>query len=195
MSNTKLPALPASTHCIPYPSVEDIVFTPDQMRSYALEAIAADRERQAGEAVAFEGFLCRAWGETDLTAAQIATDWTGVCKFAVREWLGDENDTHWDGTNTLDQLKADFDEHENDGCGGPLVYTFEIGGFSVERVFAHAVIAAAPSPDGKAEQAEAPSEPDMASPDYRAGWNDGVDMMTKAMWRATQSTVTEEEKK
>lgn len=91
----------------------------------------------AGEAapVAFDAFLCRAWGETDMPCAELVRDWDGVRRFMIREWLGEE-----DGEQLL-QLKDDFDKHEEDmgRNGGPLSYPFEIGGVSVERVcgFAH----------------------------------------------------------
>ncbi len=86
-----------------------------------------------------DGFLCRAWGETELTAAELVSDWDGVRRFMVREWLGSEDATNHSGVNSLDLLKADFDEHEEDKRGGPLSYEFEIGGVSVERVCAHGI--------------------------------------------------------
>ncbi len=81
-----------------------------------------------------EVFLCRAWGESDHPCAELVADWNGVRDFMVREWLGAADATDYDGTVTLDRLKEDFDEHEADERGGPLEYTFEIGGVSVERV-------------------------------------------------------------
>ncbi len=34
-----LPELPVCTHCVPYPGPEDILFTAEQMREYALAAL------------------------------------------------------------------------------------------------------------------------------------------------------------
>lgn len=82
----------------------------------------------------FDAFLCRAWGETDLPSAALVPDWEGVRAFMVREWLGEEDATDYDGENTLDRVKAGFDEHEEDQRGGPFEIVFEIGGVSVERV-------------------------------------------------------------
>jgi len=79
-------------------------------------------------------FLCRAWGESDHPCAELVPDWNGVRDFMVREWLGAADATNYDGTVTLDQLKEDFDEHEQDERGGPYEVIFEIGGVSIERV-------------------------------------------------------------
>lgn len=87
--------------------------------------------------LAFDAFLCRAWGETDMPSAELVRDWEGVRCFLIREWLGVEEEEE------LVQFKEDFDNHEADmgtsGNSGPFSYTFEIGGVSVERVcgFAH----------------------------------------------------------
>jgi hypothetical protein len=83
---------------------------------------------------AFEAFLCRAWGESDLPSAELVIGWDGVRRFMVREWLGAEDATDYDGTVTLDRLKADFDEHEEDQRGSVYEIEFEIGGVSIERV-------------------------------------------------------------
>lgn len=83
---------------------------------------------------AFDAFLCRAWGETDLPSAELVADWDGVRRFMVREWLGADDATDYDGTVTLDRLKADFDEHEEDERGSLYEIEFEIGGVSIERV-------------------------------------------------------------
>lgn len=90
-------------------------------------------------------YLCRAWGETDLPCAEIVSDWEGVRQFMVREWLGSADQTDYDGAVTLDRLKADYDEHEEDQRGGPFVNEFEIGGVSVEKIVRLA--APAPAPD------------------------------------------------
>lgn len=81
-----------------------------------------------------QAFLCRAWGESDLPAAELVPDWDGVRAFMVREWTGSEDATADDGTNYLDELKEEFDRHEEDERGGPYEIRFEIGGVSVERV-------------------------------------------------------------
>jgi hypothetical protein len=96
-------------------------------------------QQQAKPLTVFDGFLCRAWGESELPVAELVSDWDGVRRFMVREWLGSEDATNYSGGNSLDQLKADFEEHEEDQRGGPLSYEFEIGGVSVERVCAHGI--------------------------------------------------------
>jgi hypothetical protein len=95
-------------------------------RLYALQTV----KPQAGEAVAFDAFLCRAWGETDMPAVELVTDWEGVRRFMIREWLGEEDEEQ------LLQLKDDFDAHEEKmgRNGGPFAIEFEIGSVSVERV-------------------------------------------------------------
>lgn len=86
------------------------------------------------QAKAFDAFLCRAWGETDLPVAELVTDWEGVRHFMAREWLGEDDAPNLDGESTLDTLKEDFDAHEADQRGGPYSIEFEIGGVSIERV-------------------------------------------------------------
>jgi len=83
---------------------------------------------------AFDAFLCRAWGETELPSAEIVLGWEGVRRFMVREWLGKDCATDADGTVTLDRLKAGFDEHEAELESCAYIIEFEIGGVSVERV-------------------------------------------------------------
>ncbi|MGJ7529813.1 hypothetical protein [Variovorax sp. GB1P17] len=93
---------------------------------------APQASSKGGEAVAqaFDAFLCRAWGETDLPSAELVADWEGVRRFMVREWLGEEDD------EVLLQIRDDFAQHEEDmgTNGGPLSVAFEIGGVSIERV-------------------------------------------------------------
>jgi hypothetical protein len=81
-------------------------------------------------AKAFDAFLCRAWGETELPSAELATDWEGVRRFLVREWLGEEDE------EALLQVHDDFVHHDEnmDIKGGPFLIEFEIGGVSIERV-------------------------------------------------------------
>ncbi|RIX74445.1 hypothetical protein [Acidovorax cavernicola] len=105
----------------------------------AVQAKAAPGDNQGQDRPverAFDAFLCRAWGETDLASAELVTDWEGVRRFMVREWLGEEDATDYDGEVTLDRLKKDFDTHEEEhnGRGGAYEVEFEIGGVSVERV-------------------------------------------------------------
>lgn len=107
-------------------------------------AVGASPEPSKGAYV--DAFLCRAWGETELTSAEIVEGWAGVRAFMVREWLGEEDATNGDGGNTLDQLKADFDEHNEDQRGGAYTLEFEIGGVSVERVTGWAAVGASVQP-------------------------------------------------
>jgi hypothetical protein len=92
---------------------------------------------------AFDAFLCRAWGETDLPSAELVPDWEGVRRFMVREWLGEVHALNDDDTVVLDQLKEDFDAHEEDQRGGEFTVEFEIGGVSIERVCGFAAPGAA----------------------------------------------------
>ena len=117
----------------------------------AVRTNAAPEDGQASAvAKAFDAFLCRAWGETDLPSAELVTDWEGVRRFMVREWLGEEDATDYDGTVTLDRLKADFEEHEKDQRGGAYEVEFEIGGVSIERVCGFAAPGAAIGSDARA---------------------------------------------
>ena len=97
-------------------------------------ATEGGQEQAQAVAKGFDAFLCRAWGETDLPSAELVLDWEGVRRFMIREWLGAEDATDYDGTVTLDRLKEDFDEHEADMRGGTFEVEFEIGGVSIERV-------------------------------------------------------------
>jgi hypothetical protein len=93
--------------------------------------------------ICFDAFLCRAWGETDLPSAELATDWEGVQRFLIREWIGEEDATDYEGTPTLPGVKESFEEHEKDmgTNGGPFSIEFEIGGVSIERVCGFAAAA------------------------------------------------------
>jgi hypothetical protein len=82
-----------------------------------------------------EGFLCYAWGETDLPVALFAADRSGVFRFFVCEWFGDPKDPGLPAA--MEQLDShDFRE-------GPLEWTFEIGGVRVERVYGYEALTAA----------------------------------------------------
>ena len=85
----------------------------------------------------FEGFLCRAWGETDLPCAEVVRDWDGVSRFMVREWLGGEDAADADGTPTLQRVMYELKNREW-GEDGNWVARFEIGGVSVEPVYSFA---------------------------------------------------------
>jgi hypothetical protein len=80
-------------------------------------------------------YLCRAWGETDLPCVAIARSRDEVRQFYIDQWLGDDKAADYDGTPTLPRLMEEFDEHPWQD-GEEISYTFEIGGVSVERVFA-----------------------------------------------------------
>jgi hypothetical protein len=109
----------------------------------AIQANASLTGSDGLEAKAFDAFLCRAWGETDLPSAELVAGWEGVRRFMIREWLGEQDATDYDGTVTLDRLKEEFDEHEDDMRGGAFEVEFEIGGVSIERVCGFAAHGAA----------------------------------------------------
>lgn len=80
-------------------------------------------------------FLCRIWGEDiDHTLTAIVPDWKGVRRFCAEFWTGDVDATNEDGSSTLGDLKAGFDEHEADERGGAYTEEWEIGGISIERI-------------------------------------------------------------
>jgi hypothetical protein len=105
----------------------------------AIHAYATRLSGQVGEPVAkyFDGYLCRAWGETDQPCAEVVRDLDGLKRFMVREWLGDENETDLDGGNTLQRFVDDFESHNWDN-EDVFKYEFEIGGVSVERCYSYA---------------------------------------------------------
>jgi hypothetical protein len=120
-------------------TIEDAGYMLDSNDCIAIvrqEFARATTPRPASEPVAFiqDGFICRAWGESDHPAVAFVPDWEGVRQFMVREWLGDDDATDYDGENTLDRLKRDFAEHETDQRDGVYEIEFEIGGVSIERV-------------------------------------------------------------
>jgi hypothetical protein len=85
-----------------------------------------------------EGYLCYAWGETDLPVALFAADRSGVFRFLVCEWFGDPKDQ---------ELPAAMDRFDNhDFREEPLEWTFEIGGVRVERVYGYEALTATPPP-------------------------------------------------
>lgn len=86
----------------------------------------------------FIGYLCRAWGETEHPSAELVRDLNGVRRFMVREWLGEEDATDYDGTPTLPAI---MEEIEGRDWRGEWHIEFEIGGVSVEQVFGTAIAA------------------------------------------------------
>ncbi|RST54139.1 hypothetical protein [Variovorax sp. DXTD-1] len=106
----------------------------DAMLAAAPAVAPAPASEAAGEA--FDAFLCRAWGETELPSAELVPDWEGVRRFLIREWLGKEDD------ELLLTIRDDFAQHEeNMGAnGGAFSITFEIGGVSIERVCGFAAL-------------------------------------------------------
>lgn len=150
MSNTKLPALP------PHPAIRDgITWRDDERKAideYARAAILADRERQAGEAVALTDealteIYRKANGEDvgkaqPLTTQRIFRAMRAVASLpAPQAVLAGWKQIGW----TCDE-GACGRIHDEPSTADPEF---------TQPVF---VRAAAPSPDGKAEQAEAPSE-------------------------------------
>ncbi|MES2634077.1 MAG: hypothetical protein V4669_13970 [Pseudomonadota bacterium] len=83
-----------------------------------------------------DGFLCRAWGETDLPCAEVVQDVDGIRRFMVREWLGNVDSQDADGTNSLENVMREFAEHDWSDDSA-FAYEFEIGGVSVERVYSY----------------------------------------------------------
>jgi hypothetical protein len=92
------------------------------------------------------GFLCEAWGESDLPAAALVRDREGVRQFIHEEVYGAaEEDARM--TSEIEGLMADFDE-DVERCG-EYSAEFEIGGISAKRVTYW--IAAAPQPQETAQ--------------------------------------------
>lgn len=54
------------------------------------ESAAVEPAKEPSEQ-AFDGYLCRAWGETDHTVASIVADMDRVRQFIVDQWLGDKD--------------------------------------------------------------------------------------------------------
>lgn len=105
-------------------------------------AIAAALQAEPQPAKAFQGYLCRAWGETDLPCAEVVRDLAGVSDFMVREWLGDKDDTDYDGTPTLPRVLAEIEAQ--DWSDDHWHIEFEIGGVSVEKVYSFAALPTPP---------------------------------------------------
>ena len=94
--------------------------------------------QQAVNGATGETYLCRAWGETDLTLAAIVVGLDRVQAFLVEYWLGSDDHTDDDGTETLPSVMADIQKCLA-GSDDRWSLEFEIGGISVETVDAVAV--------------------------------------------------------
>jgi len=78
--------------------------------------------------------LCYAWGESDRPVFHAAHTLQDVRKFIVEQWLGSEDATDYDGSNTLQGVLQELAEHDwrDDG---ELVWLFEIGGVKLVDAF------------------------------------------------------------
>jgi len=101
-----------------------------------ISALPVAASKPAAEPVAFSGYLCRAWGETEIPCAEVARDFEGVRRFMVREWLGDEGCTDASGDAILPGLMAEL-EGRDWKDEGEWSAEFEIGGVSVEPVYGY----------------------------------------------------------
>lgn len=81
-----------------------------------------------------EGFLCKAWGESDLPAAALCRDMAGVRQFLIDEWLGDEDSPDWEGKPILPGVMDELATYNWADEGNEWSTRFEIGGLSIERV-------------------------------------------------------------
>ncbi|WP_431274259.1 hypothetical protein ACQ858_19710 [Variovorax ureilyticus] len=91
----------------------------------------------------FDGYLCRAWGETDHTVASIVASMDGVRQFIIDQWLGDKD------APDLPEIMVNVSDEIEDK--GEYRVTFEIGGVSVEPVFAAAISPAPAAPRVRVE--------------------------------------------
>lgn len=91
---------------------------------------------QTEEQLSDTQFLVRIWGEDiDHTLVALVPDWDGVVRFIVEQYIGSEDHTDYYGKPTLQTIKENFDEHEEDERGGAYEEQWEIGGMSIERVW------------------------------------------------------------
>jgi hypothetical protein len=109
------------------------------------KSIDVCRDAAPAVAVSFSGFLCRAWGESDMPCAEVVRDLAGVRHFLIREWLGSEDDKGADGEPTLPKVMAEI-ESQNWEADEQWSAEFEIGGVSVEPVYSFAAPTAAVQP-------------------------------------------------
>lgn len=134
-----------------------------------------------------EGFLCKAWGETDLPAAALCRDMAGVRQFLIDEWLGNEDSPDWEGNPILPGVMDELATYNWADEGNEWNTEFEIGGLSIERVTfpaAAELVAAIPAntsepkpevlppqtpyPAPCSEPVLPPTTPYPGAPDYRA---------------------------
>lgn len=98
----------------------------------------------------FVGYLCCAWGESDLPVAELVRDLESVGSFMVSQWLGADDAQDYDGTPTLPRLMTEWQDHDWDNEWSA---DFEIGGVSVERL--HCTIPAARAAQAQGEKGKA----------------------------------------
>ena len=78
--------------------------------------------------------LCYAWGESDRPIFSAARTLDDVRKFILNCWLGSDDATDYDGSNSLQNILAQLAAHDwrDDGS---LVWEFEIGGVKITDAF------------------------------------------------------------
>ncbi|MGI4776898.1 MAG: hypothetical protein ACRYGA_02075 [Janthinobacterium lividum] len=119
-----------------------------------------------------DGYLCRAWGESDRPIAEMVTDLDGVSAFMVREWLGSASQAADDGTLMLPEVMEELKSRDW-GDEGTWSAEFEIGGVSVEKLEL-----TVPRPERAAVEPSQPApdeEPDLTVA-YMAGVERGKDI-------------------
>ena len=78
--------------------------------------------------------LCYAWGESDRPVFAAARTLDDVRKFILEQWLGGDDATDYDGSNSLQNILAQLAEHDwRDE--GELIWMFEIGGVKLVDAF------------------------------------------------------------
>ncbi len=139
------------------------------------EAIAAWNRRVAPPAAGGEllqaerlrenGFLCRAWGETDLPEAACELTLENVERFIVEAQFGEYKlideltDLHEENVTMLREQMKDMQDALDDKQGIWQI-SFEIGGISIEPVtFVPAALSAAPVPKGAAQAQDITTNP------------------------------------
>ncbi|GHC72901.1 hypothetical protein GCM10007320_09110 [Pseudorhodoferax aquiterrae] len=104
----------------------------------AAPALAPVEEAGGNPSAPFDGYLCKAWGETELPCAEVVRDMAGVRRFIVREWLSDDNAP--DLPKIMEEIEADLEREK------AWFTQFEIGGASVEPVYSFGAPGAAAAP-------------------------------------------------
>lgn len=149
-----------ATTCISFPKLEDRA-----RRLLASTATAPSATTDAksaapagvGMGTTIDGYLCRAWGESDEPIAELVLDLEGVASFMVECWLGDEDATAFDGSLILPSLKEEWAAREWKD-EPPWSLKFEIGGVSVEKITLGLPVAA-PSAQDSAAHSSVSAEP------------------------------------